>query len=62
MVVLPVRLRLEVKMLEGFVPFPKEFIDRYRKDGYWEDRPLREEYAVQFKKFSDSIALVDGDI
>jgi 2,3-dihydroxybenzoate-AMP ligase len=49
-------------MLEGFVPFPKEFIDRYRKDGYWEDRPLREEYAVRFKKFSDSIALVDGDI
>ena len=49
-------------MLEGFVPFPKEFIDRYRKDGYWEDRSLREEYAVRFKKFSDSIALVDGDI
>ncbi len=26
--------------LDGVTPFPAEFADRYRAQGYWEDRPL----------------------
>ncbi len=32
-------------MLEGFVPFPDEFIKKYRDKGYWVDKSLRQEYA-----------------
>ena len=32
-------------MLEGFVPFPDEFKEKYRDMGYWVDKSLREEFA-----------------
>ena len=48
-------------MLKGFVPFPKEFIKRYRAKGYWEDKTLREEYEERFKKYGEKVAIVDGD-
>jgi 2,3-dihydroxybenzoate-AMP ligase len=48
-------------MLEGVVPFPPEFAQRYRAKGYWQDKPLREEFAVVFRKFADRVALIDGD-
>jgi len=48
-------------MLEGVVPFPPEIAQRYRERGYWQERPLREEFAAVFQKFADRVALIDGD-
>lgn len=47
-------------MLEGFVPFPPEFAQKYRELGYWRDRPLAHELADVFAKYADRKALVDG--
>ena len=48
-------------MLEGFVPFPDEFAQRYRERGYWRDLPLADEFAATFSKFATRVALVDGE-
>jgi 2,3-dihydroxybenzoate-AMP ligase len=48
-------------MLEGVVPFPPEFARRYREKGYWQDKPLRDEFAELFRKHSSRIAFWDGD-
>ena len=48
-------------MLEGFVPFPDEFKEKYRDLGYWVDKPLREEFAERFRIYSDKIAIIDGE-
>ncbi|WP_077033359.1 (2,3-dihydroxybenzoyl)adenylate synthase [Pelomonas sp. KK5] len=47
-------------MLEGFVPFPAAFAQRYRALGYWQDRPLAQEFAAVFRRFSERTALIDG--
>jgi 2,3-dihydroxybenzoate-AMP ligase len=49
-------------MLQGFVPFPPEFAQRYREKGYWQDRSLAQEFDAMFKCFSRRVALVDGDV
>ncbi len=48
-------------MLEGFVPFPPEFAQRYRAKGYWQDRTLAQEFEGVFQRYADRIALVDGE-
>jgi 2,3-dihydroxybenzoate-AMP ligase len=48
-------------MLSGVVPFPPEFIKKYRDKGYWRDKSLRDEYAEVFSRFADRVALIDGD-
>ncbi|HEY5340007.1 MAG TPA: AMP-binding protein [Candidatus Aquilonibacter sp.] len=48
-------------MLAGVVPFPPEFAARYRAAGYWEDRSLRDEFAVVFARYATRIALNDGE-
>ncbi len=48
-------------MLEGVVPFPPEFAQRYRRRGYWADRSLAQEFAAVFRQFADRIALIDRD-
>jgi len=48
-------------MLEGFVPFPEEFVAKYRQKGYWRDQSLASEFDVVYKKFNDRVALIDGD-
>ena len=48
-------------MLEGFVPFPDEFVKKYRGKGYWVDKSLRQEYSESFEKYTDKIALIDGE-
>jgi 2,3-dihydroxybenzoate-AMP ligase len=48
-------------MLEGVVRFPPEFAARYRAKGYWEDRSLRDVFAEVFGKYSDRVAMIDGD-
>ena len=47
-------------MLEGFVPFPAEFAQRYRERGYWQDRSLADEFAGVFETFAERTALIDG--
>ncbi len=50
-------------MLEGFVPFPPAFAAKYRAKGYWQDRPLRDQFAENvFATFADRIAVSDGDV
>jgi 2,3-dihydroxybenzoate-AMP ligase len=44
-------------MLEGFVPYPAEFIKRYREKGYWIDKTIGEELDEAVAKYSDRVAL-----
>ncbi len=39
-------------MLQGFVPFPAEFAQRYREKGYWRDQSLAQEFAAVFERFA----------
>ena len=48
-------------MLEGVVPFPPEFAQRYRERGYWADKSLAEEFRVVFERHADRVALIDRD-
>jgi len=48
-------------MLEGVVPFPPEFAQRYRERGYWRDQSLAREFAPVFEKFAEREALIDGE-
>ena len=48
-------------MLDGVVPFPPEFAERYREKGYWRDRSLAQEFAVACATFADRVALIDRD-
>jgi 2,3-dihydroxybenzoate-AMP ligase len=48
-------------MLQGVVPFPPEFAQRYRAKGYWQDQSLAQEFDVVFKKYQHRTALVDGE-
>jgi len=47
-------------MLDGFVPFPPEYAQRYRAKGYWRDQSLAQEFSAVFKKYADRTALIDG--
>ena len=48
-------------MLQGAVRFPREFAERYRAKGYWQDKPLREEFRQSFEEYASDLALIDGD-
>jgi 2,3-dihydroxybenzoate-AMP ligase len=45
--------------MEGVVPFPAAFAQRYRDKGYWDDRPLRVVFKEWCERFSDKVALRD---
>jgi len=47
-------------MLDGFVPFPADFGQRYRDRGYWRDQSLAQEFATVFETFGPRTALIDG--
>ena len=47
-------------MLEGFTPFPPEFAERYRAEGYWLDRPLGAYFHDRFAEYGDRLAVVAG--
>jgi len=47
-------------MLEGFVPFPPEYAQRYRERGYWRDQTLAQEFDHVFRKYAQRTALIDG--
>ena len=48
-------------MLEGVVPFPPEYAQRYRERGYWADKSLAQEFEVIFERYADRVALIDRD-
>jgi 2,3-dihydroxybenzoate-AMP ligase len=48
-------------VLEGVVPFPPEFAQRYREKGYWIDKSLAQEYGIAFAKYEKRVALIDRD-
>lgn len=45
-------------MLEGFTPWPPEFVKRYREEGYWEEKTLAEKLEEVISAVPDKIALV----
>ncbi len=47
--------------LPGVVPFPPEFAQRYRAQGYWRDRSLAVEFAAVFATYGPRTALIDGE-
>ncbi|HEX6510656.1 MAG TPA: AMP-binding protein, partial [Chloroflexota bacterium] len=48
-------------MLEGFTPFPPDYVARYRERGYWEDRPLIDHFRDAFEHYAERRAIVFGD-
>jgi len=48
-------------MLAGVVRFPPECAARYRAQGYWEDRPLRDAFGEAFQRFAGRVAIIDRD-
>ncbi|MBI2755878.1 MAG: AMP-binding protein [Chloroflexi bacterium] len=46
--------------LDGVVPFPPEYMTRYRQKGYWEDRPLISHFHERFERFADHVAVIEG--
>ena len=47
---------------EHTVPWPPEVADRYRAAGYWLGRPLGDLLGECADRWSDRLALVDGDV
>ena len=47
--------------LDGVVPFPPEFAERYRRLGYWQDRTLDQVFSELFEAHGDRMALVSGE-
>lgn len=49
------------KNLEGFVPYPSEFVAHYRNAGYWQDQSIASVFDKVCEQYSERIALVsDG--
>lgn len=46
--------------MDGVVPFPPEYRQRYREAGYWRDRPLRDVFADWCRDGGDRVALIDA--
>jgi 2,3-dihydroxybenzoate-AMP ligase len=44
-------------MLEGFVPFPEEFVKKYRQKGIWTDKTLGDEFDEFTAAYADRIAI-----
>ncbi|MBA2676990.1 MAG: AMP-binding protein [Ktedonobacteraceae bacterium] len=47
--------------LEGVVPYPPEFVARYRAKGYWEDQTMGHFFDEIFTQYSERIAFLAGD-
>jgi 2,3-dihydroxybenzoate-AMP ligase len=46
--------------VDGVVPFPPEFADRYRRLGYWKDRTLDQVFSELFTGHAERTALLAG--
>lgn len=49
------------EFLDGFVPWPEEFVHRYRQEGYWRDETLSGLLRSWVDRSGDTTALVAGD-
>ncbi|MFG2603310.1 (2,3-dihydroxybenzoyl)adenylate synthase [Streptomyces sp. NPDC048514] len=49
-------------MLEGFVPWPAEFAERYREEGYWQGRTLYDLLRSAEREHRERTAVVAGDV
>ncbi|MEV1292132.1 AMP-binding protein [Pseudonocardia sp. NPDC049635] len=49
-------------VLDGVVPYPEEFADRYRREGYWTDQTFAEMLFETVERVPEDIALVAGDV
>lgn len=49
-------------MLEGFVPWPDEFVNLYKEKGYWEDLTLAEHFDQWVERYGDRPAIAQGGI
>jgi 2,3-dihydroxybenzoate-AMP ligase len=48
-------------MLDGVVPYPADLAARYRRKGYWQDRPLISHFLEAFDKHAERVAMTaDG--
>ncbi|WP_197321919.1 (2,3-dihydroxybenzoyl)adenylate synthase [Saccharomonospora sp. NB11] len=47
-------------MLDGFVPWPPDFAERYRRAGYWKGLSLRQLLSESAERRPDKVAVVDG--
>ena len=47
--------------LDGVVPFPQEFAQRYRRLGYWQERTMDQVFGELFARHRDRVALLAGD-
>src|SRR5437588_8577202 len=46
--------------LDGFVPYPPEFVEQYRKAGYWQDQSLASVFDEICAQYSERVALVSN--
>lgn len=49
------------ELLEGFVPFPPDVAQEYRRRGYWKGRTLGEHLDDWVARYAERIAIVAGD-
>tara|TARA_B100000959_G_scaffold273747_1_gene324641 strand:+ start:3266 stop:4927 length:1662 start_codon:yes stop_codon:yes gene_type:complete len=47
-------------VLEGFTPFPEEFIQKYREKGYWQDSTLADTFTEVCRKYANRVAVCDA--
>ena len=47
-------------MLEGFTPFPEEFVQKYREKGYWQDTTLANTFSEVCRKYANRVAVCDA--
>ena len=48
--------------LEGFVPWPPEFAETYRRKGYWKGKTFGESLDDWAARYGERIAVVSGDV
>lgn len=46
--------------MEGFVPWPSEFAQRYRQEGYWLDKTISEVMDDCFERFANNTLLISA--
>ena len=46
--------------MEGFVPWPTEFAQRYRQEGYWRDKTITEIMDESFERFASKPLLISA--
>jgi 2,3-dihydroxybenzoate-AMP ligase len=47
--------------MDGVVPYPPEFAERYRRLGYWRDLTLDQVFSERFRAHAGRVALLHGD-